>query len=397
MVPALAEWLLGLGDEEFAAGANLEHRRLLVQNERITLLSGAVIDDDSRAFVRHDPDVHRQCFACGIDGIRVGISDPVPGGGCRSLLSAGLRLGFAFALGGGGWLFLLVGGKACHGIAGARCGGFFRGEGGFGSVLRRGVERVLHGRGPAVVFGFPTVGIDVLIVVHEDASRRRIFPGLMITAVATGETLAVDPVAAVKVGIVKETHRREEMLIVAFLRASLIGEVTGHRADVHAGAVLGDLLRAEVGPPAVAAEDVVECDGHLQCLVTVLQIPTRFGIAIIIVLLHFNGTGAGVETVEPKPTVQEAGATRHETDEIVLHQQAAVNGPDAFELFKGEVAELGGGGLEAPDQCAITFAQAVHVAVHAAEENATFPDRRRGVDATTRREVPVLGTGFGVE
>ena len=51
------------------------------------------------------------------------------------------------------------------------------------------------------------------------------------------------------------------------VRAALLGEIAADETAFDAGAVFDDLLRAEVGPLAIAAEDVIERDGHLQGLV----------------------------------------------------------------------------------------------------------------------------------
>jgi hypothetical protein len=43
---------------------------------------------------------------------------------------------------------------------------------------------------------------------------------------ATSEAFAVNPVGAVEIGVVQETHGSEEVLTVAFVSAALFVEVT---------------------------------------------------------------------------------------------------------------------------------------------------------------------------
>src|SRR5690606_8503472 len=124
-------------------------------------------------------------------------------------------LGFAFSLcfafGCRGWRGGVLGQgltvSAEHdAVAGARGGGVFGGEGFVGGVFWGGVKGVLHGGGPAIILGFASVGIDVVVIVNEHAAGGGVFAGLMIAAVASGETFAIDPVGAVEVRVVEETH-----------------------------------------------------------------------------------------------------------------------------------------------------------------------------------------------
>ena len=79
----------------------------------------------------------------------------------------------------------------------------------------------------------------------------------------------------------------------------MLVEISTHGADLNAYAIGPDFLRAEEGPLAVATKDVVQCDGHLQCLMAVVQVAAGVRIAIIIVDFHLHFAGLGIDAVEP--------------------------------------------------------------------------------------------------
>ena len=85
---------------------------------------------------------------------------------------------------------------------------------------------MLHGRGPLVILGLTTVGVDVLVIVNQDTASWGILAGLVIAAVATGEAFTVNPVGTVEVGVVQEAHGSKEVLTFAFVSAALFVEVT---------------------------------------------------------------------------------------------------------------------------------------------------------------------------
>ena len=135
----------------------------------------------------------------------------------------------------------------------------------------------------------------------------------------------------------------------------------------------------------------------MKSLVAVLQFTPCFGITVVVVLLHLDLPGAGIETVEPQAVVEEAGTAGDKGDQIFFHQHAAVDGPDAFQLLPRKVVEMVFRALEFPNQFAVAGAQAVYPAIAAAGKDAAFPIRGRRVDAAAGGVAPEDITGLQVE
>lgn len=121
-----------------------------------------------------------------------------------------------------------------------------------------------------------------------------------------------------EVRVIEEAHRSEKMIAFAFVCAALFVSITTHGADFDAFAVFDDFLGAEVGPLAVAAEDVVEGDRHLQRLVAIIEVTAGFGVFVIVVLLHPHLAGFRVESVKPQAAIEEAGMPGDAAHEAVF-------------------------------------------------------------------------------
>ena len=57
---------------------------------------------------------------------------------------------------------------------------------------------MFHGGGPLVVLGFAGEPVDVVLVVDEDPTLRRVLPGLVVPAVTSCKALAINPIAAME-------------------------------------------------------------------------------------------------------------------------------------------------------------------------------------------------------
>jgi hypothetical protein len=55
----------------------------------------------------------------------------------------------------------------------------------------------------------------------------------------------------------------------------------------------------------VAVEDVVEGDGHLQALLTVMEVAASIWGFVVVILLHAHLAGFRVEAVEPQTAIEE--------------------------------------------------------------------------------------------
>ena len=165
-----------------------------------------------------------------------------------------------------------------------------------------------------------SVGINVLVVVHDDAARGRVFAGLIVAVVPAREALAIDPVAAVEPRVVEEAHRREEVRALALLRRALLDGVVAHGPDVHALAVGGNLLRAQISPFAVAGQNVIQAHGHLQRLVPVVEVAASLGVDVVVGLLREQLASRRVEAHEAQAVVEEHAAARAEAHLAILDE-----------------------------------------------------------------------------
>ena len=97
------------------------------------------------------------------------------------------------------------GGSAASGICFGRL--FINGGSGlFGGGGRCGKQLVLDRRRPAVVLRFAPEPVNCLSVRNQQTTRWGEFAGLRVTGMSPGETATEDPVRAMEIGAVEETH-----------------------------------------------------------------------------------------------------------------------------------------------------------------------------------------------
>ena len=154
-------------------------------------------------------------------------------------------------------------------------------------------------RRPAQVIGFAAEAVNVVFVEDEDPSGRSELARLVIARVAAGKALAIDPVGAVKPGVVQEAHRSEQVSVFAGVDRCLSSEVARVWSDVVPLAFLIEPLRFHVNVFAVAGENVWKADGHLQRFVTHLQVLAGFGIDLVDDRFGDHAAGSSVEFQEP--------------------------------------------------------------------------------------------------
>ena len=115
-----------------------------------------------------------------------------------------------------------------------------------------GEELMLQNGRPFIILRLAAEAVDAVLVENHDAARRRELAGLIITAVAAGETAPVHPVGAVEPRAVEEAGGTEKMCGIAALLAALPGEVAGVRPEVDALTFAVKLLRLHVNEFLVA-------------------------------------------------------------------------------------------------------------------------------------------------
>ena len=105
----------------------------------------------------------------------------------------------------------------------------------------------------------------------------------------------------------------------------------------------------------------------------------------------------GVEPVEGDAAVEIGRAPGSDIGHPPLDEDAAVDGPDRFDLVVRHGPSVGGGGAEAPGQHTVARAQGVDEPVGAAEEHEALVEGRRGVHPPAGLEGPAELAGVGAQ
>jgi len=155
----------------------------------------------------------------------------------------------------------------------------------------------------------------------------------VIAAGAGGPAFAEDPICAVHVRAVEKARRAKEMHADAVLVRSLLVVVAGVRWNILTVAFEVETLRVHIDILTVPGEYVGQCDGHVEPLDVYLKVFPRIGVCVVEDLLGYFVACYRIEPEESQTAVEEHGPARDAIDRIVLHEYAAVNGPDRLNLL----------------------------------------------------------------
>ena len=97
----------------------------------------------------------------------------------------------------------------------------------------------------------------------------------------TRKTAAVDPVRTMKPGVIQETHRCEQVSILASVNRRLSRKIARVRPDLVAFTVLIQSLRLHEDRVVMARQNIRQTNRHLQRLMPHLDVATSLRILFI--------------------------------------------------------------------------------------------------------------------
>ena len=116
---------------------------------------------------------------------------------------------------------------------------------------------------PFIILRLAAKAVDLVFIKHKQATRWCELARLIIARVASGKAATIDPVAAVKPGIIQKSRGAKQVCRVTALLATLPGKITRVRPKIVTFANVIEFLRLHVDKFFITRQNIRQADGHL--------------------------------------------------------------------------------------------------------------------------------------